>query len=189
MRQTRIDRLPLHHSEFVSSIATYSLPSLTCPTFFVLGVLHLEKISEQRNMWKFTAISELSMTLLCFSLLLSVFFVEVVLDNSVWLFLILSQTSHLFNFYKQVRTMSWVSHKLPRRGQLPRLILVSGCTGTGKSTFGMEVAINQGVLKCISTDTIRQVMRTDCVTFPSRHSRGSRAPSPLNTAPLPVSAR
>ena len=41
----------------------------------------------------------------------------------------------------------------------PLLILISGCTGTGKSTFGMEVAISLGILKCISTDTIRQVMR------------------------------
>lgn len=48
---------------------------------------------------------------------------------------------------------------------LPQLILISGCTGTGKSTFGMEVAINQGILKCISTDTIRQVMRSSCERF------------------------
>ena len=41
-----------------------------------------------------------------------------------------------------------------------QLILISGCTGTGKSTFGMEVAISRGILKCISTDTIRQVQRT-----------------------------
>ena len=41
----------------------------------------------------------------------------------------------------------------------PHLVLISGCTGTGKSTFGMEVAMSQGILKCISTDTIRQVMR------------------------------
>lgn len=39
------------------------------------------------------------------------------------------------------------------------LILISGCTGTGKSTFSMEIAISRGILKCISTDTIRQVMR------------------------------
>jgi len=32
--------------------------------------------------------------------------------------------------------------------------------GTGKSTFGMEVAISQGILKCISTDSVRQIMRT-----------------------------
>ena len=43
---------------------------------------------------------------------------------------------------------------------VPNLILVSGCTGSGKSTFGMEVAIQKGILKCISTDTIRQTMRT-----------------------------
>jgi len=42
----------------------------------------------------------------------------------------------------------------------PSLILISGCTGTGKSTFGMEVAIQKGILKCISTDTIRQTLRT-----------------------------
>jgi len=41
-----------------------------------------------------------------------------------------------------------------------QLVLISGCTGTGKSTFGMEVAISRGILKCISTDTIRQVQRT-----------------------------
>jgi len=44
-------------------------------------------------------------------------------------------------------------------GAGPSLVLISGCTGTGKSTFGMEVAISQGILKCISTDTIRQVQR------------------------------
>ncbi len=71
----------------------------------------------------------------------------------------------LFNLTVHVEMMSWVSQKLPKRGQVPRLILVSGCTGTGKSTFGMEVAINQGILKCISTDTVRQVMRTDCLVY------------------------
>jgi len=51
---------------------------------------------------------------------------------------------------------------LKSKSQIPgqQLVLISGCTGTGKSTFGMEVAINKGILKCISTDTIRQVMRT-----------------------------
>lgn len=42
----------------------------------------------------------------------------------------------------------------------PKLILISGCTGTGKSTFGMSVALDQGILKCISTDTVRAVMRS-----------------------------
>lgn len=45
-------------------------------------------------------------------------------------------------------------------GKAPELILISGCTGTGKSTFGMEAAITRGILKCISTDTIRQILRT-----------------------------
>lgn len=45
-------------------------------------------------------------------------------------------------------------------GKAPELVLISGCTGTGKSTFGMEAAISRGILKCISTDTIRQILRT-----------------------------
>jgi len=44
--------------------------------------------------------------------------------------------------------------------QKPRLVLISGCPGTGKSTFGMSVALDQGILKCISTDTVRAVMRS-----------------------------
>jgi len=42
----------------------------------------------------------------------------------------------------------------------PQLILIGGPTGTGKSNFGMQVALSQGVLKCVSTDTIRAVMRS-----------------------------
>ena len=30
----------------------------------------------------------------------------------------------------------------------------------GKSTFGMSIALGKGVLKCLSTDSVRQVMRT-----------------------------
>ena len=44
--------------------------------------------------------------------------------------------------------------------QPPKLILIGGCSGTGKSTFGMSVALDQGILKCISTDTLRSVMRS-----------------------------
>lgn len=53
----------------------------------------------------------------------------------------------------------------------PSLILISGCTGTGKSTFGMSLALNQRILKCISTDTVRQVMRTfkDQEEYPELH--------------------
>jgi len=42
----------------------------------------------------------------------------------------------------------------------PKLILIGGAPGTGKSTFGMSLALDQGILKCISTDTIRAVMRS-----------------------------
>jgi len=42
----------------------------------------------------------------------------------------------------------------------PKLILIGGPPGTGKSTFGMSVALDQGILKCISTDTVRAVMRS-----------------------------
>ena len=42
----------------------------------------------------------------------------------------------------------------------PKLILISGSPGTGKSTFGMSLALEQGILKCISTDTVRAVMRS-----------------------------
>ncbi|KAL3785692.1 hypothetical protein HJC23_008725 [Cyclotella cryptica] len=42
----------------------------------------------------------------------------------------------------------------------PKLILIAGCPGTGKSTFGMSLALEQGILKCISTDTVRAVMRS-----------------------------
>lgn len=42
----------------------------------------------------------------------------------------------------------------------PKLVLIGGCPGTGKSTFGMSVALQEGILKCISTDTVRAVMRS-----------------------------
>lgn len=42
----------------------------------------------------------------------------------------------------------------------PTLILISGPTGVGKSTFAMNVAIHHGILTCISTDFIRGVLRS-----------------------------
>ncbi|KAG7371834.1 2-phosphoglycerate kinase [Nitzschia inconspicua] len=50
--------------------------------------------------------------------------------------------------------------KAPKDKQKPSLILISGSPGTGKSTFAMSVALDQGILKCISTDTIRATMRS-----------------------------
>lgn len=38
--------------------------------------------------------------------------------------------------------------------------MIAGSPGTGKSTFGMAAALDQGILKCISTDTMRAVMRS-----------------------------
>lgn len=58
-----------------------------------------------------------------------------------------------------IKTRSFVFS--PKQAQeKPKLVLISGCPGTGKSTFGMSVALDQGILKCISTDTIRAVMRS-----------------------------
>jgi 2-phosphoglycerate kinase len=48
----------------------------------------------------------------------------------------------------------------PKVDDTPKLILIGGCTGTGKSTFGMSVALDQDILRCISTDTVRAVMRS-----------------------------
>lgn len=47
-----------------------------------------------------------------------------------------------------------------RLSNKPHLVLISGCPGTGKSTFAMSVALDQGILKCISTDTVRATMRS-----------------------------
>lgn len=49
---------------------------------------------------------------------------------------------------------------LHERLKSQQLVLISGCTGTGKSTLGMEISLSRGILRCISTLTIRQVMRT-----------------------------
>lgn len=66
----------------------------------------------------------------------------------------------LVYFAPLVRTFAVKSFfHLPKEKNPPQLVLISGCTGTGKSTFGMSVALDQGILRCISTDSIRQVMR------------------------------
>jgi 2-phosphoglycerate kinase len=41
----------------------------------------------------------------------------------------------------------------------PRLLIIAGATGSGKSTLGMAVAVAQRYTKCVSTDTIREVAR------------------------------
>jgi 2-phosphoglycerate kinase len=67
----------------------------------------------------------------------------------------------------------------------PHLILITGCPGTGKSTFAMSVALEQNILKCISTDTIRATMRSfiSKEISPALH-RSSYAPAFDNDCPV-----
>ena len=53
-----------------------------------------------------------------------------------------------------------LSFHLPSTTIIPQLVLISGATGAGKSTFGMSVALNQGIIRCISTDSIREILRS-----------------------------
>jgi len=57
-------------------------------------------------------------------------------------------------------TTSRFMMKSPVDKTKPNLILIAGSPGTGKSTFAMQVSLDQGILKCISTDTIRATMRS-----------------------------
>ena len=60
---------------------------------------------------------------------------------------------------RRIKTRSFVFSPTSAK-EKPKLVLIGGSAGTGKSTFGMSVALDQGILKCISTDTIRGVMRS-----------------------------
>ena len=73
----------------------------------------------------------------------------------------------------------------PKSSDTPKLILISGPPGTGKSTFGMSVALDQGIIKCISTDTVRAVMRSfvGCEISPALH-RSSYCPAAENDDPV-----
>jgi len=67
--------------------------------------------------------------------------------------------SHALATSNGIKTRSFVF--TPKTAlEKPKLVIIGGCPGTGKSTFGMSVALDQGILKCISTDTIRAVMRS-----------------------------
>ncbi len=53
--------------------------------------------------------------------------------------------------------LCWLKDPNRRR---PLLLLVGGATGTGKSTLAMELGFRLGIRKVISTDMIRETMRT-----------------------------
>jgi 2-phosphoglycerate kinase len=59
-----------------------------------------------------------------------------------------------------INSRSFVFAKQGEKEAGPKLILLGGAPGTGKSTFGMSIALDQGILKCIGTDTVRAVMRS-----------------------------
>ncbi|MAK25824.1 MAG: hypothetical protein CMA02_00940 [Euryarchaeota archaeon] len=67
----------------------------------------------------------------------------------------------------------------------PRLAIIAGATGTGKSTLAHMIAHELGFSRCVSTDTIREVMRTSAslADFPALHrssySRGETG-DPVN---------
>lgn len=69
-------------------------------------------------------------------------------------------TESVGQLQKRSVSMSYSFNYKPKMTDRPQLVLISGCTGSGKSTFGMTIALNQGVLRCISTDSVRQVMRS-----------------------------
>jgi 2-phosphoglycerate kinase len=49
----------------------------------------------------------------------------------------------------------------------PRLAIIAGATGTGKSTLAHMIAHELGFSRCVSTDTIREVLRC---THTAKHS-------------------
>lgn len=60
---------------------------------------------------------------------------------------------------------------------IPRLILISGATGVGKTTLAKAVAHELGITRIASTDTIREVMRamtddTNSALFRSSYGKG-----------------
>lgn len=85
---------------------------------------------------------------------------------------------------KSIRLRSFVYSKQSAQSK-PKLILIGGCPGTGKSTFGMSLALEQGILKCISTDTVRAVMRSYATgSINPALNRSSYAPSSENDDPV-----
>jgi 2-phosphoglycerate kinase len=69
-------------------------------------------------------------------------------------------------------------YKLVQATPIPYSVMLPSLILPGKSTFGMSVALDQGILKCISTDTIRATMRSFVASdvSPALH-RSSYAPA------------
>ena len=55
------------------------------------------------------------------------------------------------------RYLCWRHYQEPER---PVVILLGGTTGAGKTSVALEVALRLGISRVLSTDSIRQVMRT-----------------------------
>jgi 2-phosphoglycerate kinase len=104
-------------------------------------------------------------------------------ENRILLIFLLAFCFTAANALSVIKSRAFLSS--PRLDDRPKLILISGCSGTGKSTFGMSVALDQGILKCISTDTVRSVMRSfiDAEISPALH-RSSFSPAGANDDPI-----
>ena len=68
----------------------------------------------------------------------------------------------------------------------PRLVVIAGATGTGKSTVSVKLAAKSGFARLLSTDAIREIMRTtisidsDVALHRSSFSRGETNDSVLD---------
>lgn len=59
------------------------------------------------------------------------------------------------SYFQRYRLIRWI-----RRADQPIVLFLGGATGTGKSTLAMEVAFRLGIRMVVSTDMIRETMRT-----------------------------
>jgi 2-phosphoglycerate kinase len=97
------------------------------------------------------------------------------------LFAVCFNTANAFN---DIKSRAFLSP--PHADDSPKLILISGSSGTGKSTFGMSVALDQGILNCVSTETLRSVMQSfiDPEISPALHRSSSFEPTGQNNDPV-----